>query len=271
MSRDQSQERGAGLLVHLGGLGDVCLSESTILSVELQFGRLRAVGNKPVLDVFREYFTGVDSADRRSQAYLFSDSAPGPFLQRVIYIGKDRLGFFRKGLERLADEIFFIDMYPEGRAVPVEDYQLEQISRYGIKPVRKKTERKTGRLVILYPERPYKKKKWPVARFCEVWEHLRTQDVEVLLMRQPGLDLSGLPSFSFERLSDIAAFFSQGGIFVSNDSGMAHFAARCGLLPITLFFDADPVVWRPRGGKIIDCAGGPPPVEEIARLIAAAL
>jgi len=268
----EGPEHSGGLLIHPGGLGDVCLSESTLLSLTQHFGAtLEAVGTKHVLDMFRLYFTGVDSIDRRTWMYLFSDSPACRTWQRIILIGKDRTGVFRERISRLCDELIFIDMYPEGQPVHVEDYQLGQLPRYGIAPVRKEVRAKTGKRVILYPERPYKKKKWPVDRFLEVYEKLTRLGIEAVLMRPPGLDLPAVPARAFELLADIAAFFSAGGIFFSNDSGMAHFAAGCGLRAATLFQDTNPLIWRPKGGLVLECRGTPPPVDEVVDFIMNAL
>ncbi len=124
MVKDGPAHKDGGLLIHPGGLGDVCLSESTLLSLTRHFGAaFEAVGTKPVLDVFRTYFTRTDSMDRRRWMYLFSDSPACATWQRTVFIGKDRAGAFRERLSRLCDDLIFIDMYPEGRPVHVEDYQ----------------------------------------------------------------------------------------------------------------------------------------------------
>lgn len=264
--------RGDGLLIHPGGLGDVCLSESTLLSLKQAFGNtFEAVGNKPVLEVFLEYFTGVDSIDRRAWTHLFAGSPAGRSWRRIVFIGKDKTGSLRQRLARLCGELIFIDLYPEDRPVPVEDHQLGQLAQYGITPVRKALPAITGKRVILYPERAYKKKKWPVDCFLEVYEKLTMRGIETVLMRPPDLDVPAVPTRSFELLADIAAFFSAGGIFFSNDSGMAHFAARCGLLAATLFQDTNPAVWHPKGALVLKCMEGPPSVEEVTDFVTHAL
>ena len=270
--KNGDSNKGDSLLIHPGGLGDVCLSESTLLSLKQAFGNvIEGVGNKPVLDAFSEYFSGIDSIGRRAWMHLFSGSCLGRSWRRIIFIGKDRTGSLRRRLSRLCDELIFIDMYPEGRPAPVEDYQLEQLGRYGIDAVKKETPAKTGKRVILYPERPYRKKKWAVERFLEVHETLGELGIERVLMRPPDLDLPAVPSCTFDLLADIAAFFSAGGVFFSNDSGMAHFAARCGLLPVTLFQDADPLIWRPKGGLVLYCSETPPSAARVADFIVHAL
>ena len=269
---DGSGHNHSGLLIHPGGLGDVCLSESTLLSLKRRFGAtLEAVGVKPVLDVFRQYFAGVDSIDRRAWTHLFSDCAAPRTWQRIVLVARDRTGALRERLGRLCDELIFIDMYPEGQQMHVEEYQLGQLSRYGIGASRKEVRVRTGKRVILYPERPYRKKKWPVDHFLEVYEKLTGLGIETVLLRPPALDLPAVPSTAFEQLSDIGAFFSAGGVFFSNDSGMAHFAARCGLQAATLFQDTDPLVWRPKNGLVLECAEAPPPVDEVVEFLARAL
>ena len=172
---DEQENRDAGLFIHPGGLGDVCLSESTMLSLTSHFGApFRAVGTKRVLDLFGDYFTVVESLDRRKWAYLFSDSLTGRSWPRVVFVGKDRSGLLRRRLRRLASDVIFIDMYPDRPIASVEEYQIAQLGTYGITPKKKRApgeNRKTG--FILYPERPYRKSKWPVDRFLEVYRMLQ--------------------------------------------------------------------------------------------------
>ena len=255
---------GETLLIHLGGLGDVCVSESAFLSLRRHFGNvIRAVGNKRVLDQFTDYFVETDSIDSRAWAYLFSDSLQGPPWPRIVLLGKDRQGTFREGLSRLCEELIFIDMYPDEKSMPAEEYQLEQLGGIGIGPVKAEFHRKAGDRLILYPEEGRVKRKWPVERFLEVFTELRGRGMNVLLMRPPELSLAEPASVSFEDLREVAACFSsQGGAFFSNDSGMAHFGATRGLRPLTLFWEADPIIWAPKGSRILACRDKPPTVEQ---------
>jgi ADP-heptose:LPS heptosyltransferase len=54
----------------------------------------------------------------------------------------------------------------------------------------------------------------------------------------------------FEDLIETKRFFSEGGVFISNDSGMAHLAGVSGLFTITIFTDFNPAAWHPRGRNI---------------------
>ena len=103
------------LLIHLGGLGDVCLSESLFLSFQKQFGDcLVGLGNKRFLDLFKEYFKRVEGVESRKWLYLFSEKLNGPRWRQIIFIGKDSEGILRNRWRAHSEEkIIFIDMYPE--------------------------------------------------------------------------------------------------------------------------------------------------------------
>jgi ADP-heptose:LPS heptosyltransferase len=256
------------LLIHMGGLGDVCLSESAFLTINRHFKTsFRAVGSKRVLDRFGAYFTRVDSMDGRQWAYLFSDSLQGRKWGRIVFFGKDRDGGIRARLRQLSEQLLFVDLYPDGESIPVEQHQLAQLAACGMEPVVVALpERKTDR-VILYPEAGFQKQKWPVSRFVEVFGELKKLGSDVILMTPPGLVTPVAPTVSFEDLDDVEAFFSEGGLFFSNDSGMAHFATRCGLRPITLFWDADATIWGPKGSRVLRCRDAGPDVREVIDLI----
>jgi len=256
------------LLIHLGGLGDVCISESAFLSLSRHFGKpSTAVGVKRVLEEFAAYFAGCASIDSRTWAYLFSPSLEGPRWQRIILFGKDRSGSLRQRLSLLCGELIFIDMYPDEERVPAEEYQLGQVGRYGATPVKAIFPRRPSDRIILYPEKGSTKRKWPVDRFLEVFARLKERGLNVLLLAPPGLALSVPHEEAPRDLREVAVCFSQGGVFFSNDSGMAHFAARCGLRPLTLFWDADPVVWSPRGSLVLACQKKAPTIEEVEDFI----
>lgn len=255
------------LVVHLGGLGDVCLSESLFLSLRGHFGdRLVALGNRRFLDLFPEYFSRTHGVESRHWLYLFSEKLAGPRWGRIVFVGKDRRGSIRSRWKvHSVEEPLFIDMYPEGafdsppprdgtaaagETVHIEDYQLRQLSAVGMEPVRKEIVPKWARRVILYAEEGFSKEKWPVENFIALREVLEGAGIGVCLMRPPELSLSDRGSIFFEELADVKEFFGGGGIFVSNDSGMAHLAGACGLTTITIFTGFDPAVWHPRGRNI---------------------
>jgi len=262
------------LLIHLGGLGDVCLSESLFLSLSAHVRTgLCALGYTRFLSLFSSYFSQVLSVDERRWLFLFSDQTSGLSWQRVIFVGKDRSGDFRARLAPLSrDPLLFVDMYPEGESVHVEEYQLRQLSAFGIKALRKGVPPKHMDRVILYPEESRGKRKWPYEHFLTLVGLLTTRGVPVTLLEAPDKDSPASGSLRFEHLGDTASFLGDGGIFVSNDSGVAHLAGALGLTTITLFHDQRPDIWHPRGKNMsIMCDPRAPGVEEVLRQVLVAL
>lgn len=309
-SRDHRKSREI-LLIHLGGLGDMCLSESTFLSFSRHFNKnIVAVGYKMFLNLFNEYFAGVYSVESRNWLYLFSKIPSDTTWERIVFIGKDRTGRLRKRWQRLSKEpLIFIDMYPEsafgveqraesdqpsnlsnhkpcgigksrGQGVKdssgfktleplnprtpgqelqqrlsradlepfhVEDYQLMQLGQYGIQVIKKEIQPRLSKRVIIYPEMGFKKAKWHHENFIKLYWLLKSKNVDVYILEPLSIKLELKEKISFQELPDIRDFFKGGGIFVSNDSGMAHLAGICGLFTITLFTDYDPEIWHPRG------------------------
>jgi ADP-heptose:LPS heptosyltransferase len=257
------------LLIHMGGLGDICLSESVFLSVARHVGGpIHAVGNRRVLELFRDYFSAVDTIDRRRWAYLFSPDIEGPRWRRIVFFGKDRSASLRNRLAQLAPDVLFLDLFPDEPGVGVEDYQLGQLAAYGVAPVKKRRQPHHAGRLILYPERAYQKKKWPPDRFLGLYERLTAEGMSVTIMRPPELKLALPDAVAFEDLRDVRRFFAGGGAFFSNDSGMAHLAGICGLRPLTLFPDADPSIWQAGGSLAFDCRGRVlPGIDEVTQFI----
>ena len=258
------------LLIHLGGLGDVCLSESTFHSLLSHFGRkMDAIGYERFLGLFDQYFTRVLSVEGRSCLWLFSTPAREKRWKQAVLIGKDKGGEMRTRLGAVSTEPpLFIDMYPEEEEVHVEAYQLAQLQKLGMKPLKRETEELSRRRIILYPEKGYTKKKWPYEHFISVYDLLKHKGIDVTLLEAPDQEPHVKDSRRFEDLSETARFLRAGGLFFSNDSGIAHLAAACGLATVTLFYDHAPGIWHPRGRNIsIRCNTHSPSVEEMASLI----
>jgi len=286
------------LLIHMGGLGDMCLSESTFLSLSKHFQKnISALGYPRFFKFFQGYFQTIYSIESAKWLYLFSDYPSETTWKRIVFIGKDRNGELRRRWQAISEEeLIFIDMYPGsmndlvmddrpthsgtktmddhssritrdslGRfenaslvsrpssvaaAIHIEDYQLIQLERYGIRPVKKEITSRPRNRVILYPEIGVTKSKWHHENFIEIYHSLKKRGIEAYILESLGLDLAIQDKISIEDLVTVQTFFNDGGIFVSNDSGMAHFAGICGLLTITIFNDFDPAIWHPRGGNI---------------------
>lgn len=264
------------LLIHLGGLGDMCLSESIFLSLSEHFEKnIEALGYTRFLKLFEKYFTQINRIESVKWLHLFSDYPLDIIYKQIIFIGKDREGSLRQRWRRFSREpVIFIEMYPENQFITdsqsetindninlpavmssqtgsdiihIEDYQLAQLGQYGIKAIKKQIKSAPLHRVILYPETGFQKRKWPVENFIELYELLKAKDIEVYILEPLGMDVDIKNKVSFQELSDVASFFKEGGIFFSNDSGMAHLAGISGLFTITIFIDFNPIVWHPRG------------------------
>ncbi|OPY80574.1 MAG: Glycosyltransferase family 9 (heptosyltransferase) [Syntrophorhabdus sp. PtaU1.Bin153] len=257
------------LLIHLGGLGDMCLSESTILSLSQRFdGKIHGLGYTRFLGLFREYFAAVHAIESARWLYLFSDDPSRVSWKRIIFIGKDRNGEMRKRWQSMSrDRLIFIEMYPDeafsDQRFPVggigtqadlplhiEDYQLAQLKAYCIKTVKKTVIPRPRHRALLYPETGFAKSKWHPDNFVQLYHRLKKRNLNVSIFESFGLKLDTPEKLSIEDLSDMEKCFEDGGIFVSNDSGMAHLAGSCGLTTITVFSDFDPALWHPRGDNI---------------------
>jgi ADP-heptose:LPS heptosyltransferase len=269
------------LIIHMGGLGDMCLSESTFLSLSRHFQQnISALGSLRFFKLFREYFKTIFSIESAKWLYLFSDYPSENRWKRIVFIGKDRQGDLRRKWQALSEEeMIFIDMYPdcafgavslesEARSLEkkndklriqnstvkifahIEEYQLTQLSKYGIEAKKKGIANRPRSRVILYPEVGITKSKWPHENFVELHHTLKQRGIQVQILESFGLNLPIVDKIIIEDLTNVKTFFEGGGIFVSNDSGMAHLAGICGLLTITIFSDFNPAIWHPRGDNI---------------------
>lgn len=259
----------------------MCLSESIFLSLSLHFQKnISALGYPRFFKFFQEYFQTIYSIESAKWLYLFSDYPSETTWRKIVFIGKDRNGDLRRRWQAFSEEeLIFIDMYPDtafgsvsegfrvesseleisqlktqhstlNTVLHIEDYQLMQLEKYGIRPEKKEIVPRLRNRVILYPEVGVTKSKWYYENFVELYHALHVRGVEVYIIESFGLNLTIMDKISIEDLADVQTFFEDGGIFVSNDSGMAHFASIHGLYTITIFSDFDPVIWHPRGEHV---------------------
>lgn len=259
------------LLIHMGGLGDVCLSESAFYSLSLYYeGKITGLGIKRYLNLFSQYFNEIDDIESSRWLFLFSEDEKGFISKRIVFFGKDRDRSLRSMWQKYSsEEILFIDLYPEGKKIHVEDYHLLQLSQKGIPPQKKEISPNLSPLVILYPERARRKRKWEFENFLKLEKELKKRNIPTLWLKEidnPSCDVFGV---QIEDLSNLKDFLTKkGGIFVSNDSGVAHLAGACGLCTVTFFSDADPSIWHPRGiNRSISLKEGELKVDDLINII----
>ena len=251
------------LLIHLGGLGDCCLSESVFYSVSRHYGTpVVGLGTRRYLSLFEGYFERVHGIESARWLYLFSSTPSDITWERIVFIGKDRERSLRERWQRFSrSPLVFIDMYPDGAfgeealtadrtGMHVEDHQLAQLSAYAIAAKKKEPPARPAARVILYPERGFRKEKWHYRHFVELYRTLKSRGVDALILEPFDLDTGVPESIKLQELAEVKRFLEGGGMFVSNDSGMAHLAGTLGLFTVTIFTDFDPLVWHPRGAHL---------------------
>jgi len=96
-------------------------------------------------------------------------------------------------------------------------------------------------------------KNWPGERFREA-AHRIAGDEPWLLVRGPADENLPAPDSAVEAsewpLRTLGALLSRAGLFVGNDSGVAHLAAASAAPTLALFGPTDPAVWAPVGPAV---------------------
>lgn len=211
------------LAIHLGGLGDMCLSESTFFSFSAHFNRnIVALGYTRFLRLFETYFKRIERVESARWLPLFSQYTPDITWERIIFIGKDREGALREKWGKISREpMIFIEMYPENQGSRVrgvrgqeagsreqeagvkkfagsnpqsamkhhvEDFQLMQLGQYGIEAIKKEIPLNVTKRVILYPEKGFKKEKWHYENFVRLYYLLKSKGIDVHMLKSMGLE-----------------------------------------------------------------------------------
>jgi ADP-heptose:LPS heptosyltransferase len=119
----------------------------------------------------------------------------------------------------------------------------------------------TDSIAVLHPGAGSKAKQWPIPRFINLALHLVQQRKRPFIIEgpaEPGLafqirkGLPGVATFMAESLplDLLAALILQCGLFVGNDSGIAHLAAALGVPSVVLFGPTSPRHWAPLGPQV---------------------
>jgi len=217
----------------------------------------------------------------------------------IVVFGKDEKGVLIENLKRICPgRILHIRSFPRpGERIHVVDHLLKEISRYGFsisdavpKIYLNESDRTWGsdfwrrkgltaeersRLIVIHPGSGSRKKVWPLERFVDLIHyletHLRSKTVIVLGPAegreiQDGLEGMGEGAPLLVKglsLLQVASVIERCRLFIGNDSGISHLAAALGLPTVTIFGPTDPIVWSPRGEKVvviqkkIDCSPCP--------------
>jgi len=96
-------------------------------------------------------------------------------------------------------------------------------------------------------------KNWPAERFAEVARRLCDGRSWLLVLGPAEAETAEWPGAVVARewpLRLLGATLSRAGLFLGNDSGVAHLAAASGAPTLTLFGPTDPALWAPVGAAV---------------------
>jgi hypothetical protein len=122
---------------------------------------------------------------------------------------------------------------------------------------RRRARERTGDLLdgflALHPGSGSPGKNWPVERFVELARRLSGAR-PCVLVQGPAEERTAVPPGVIVArdwpLRLLGATLARAGLFVGNDSGVAHLAAASGAPTLTLFGPTDPLLWAPVGPSV---------------------
>ncbi len=113
----------------------------------------------------------------------------------------------------------------------------------------------TSRIALLHPVAAFETKELAVGKFAEIAEFLSTSGFEVVAVGAPNerekverlRSICKVPILAFCDLSlpEITALAARAGVFVGNDSGIAHIAAAVGCPSVVIFGSSNRDHWGP--------------------------
>jgi heptosyltransferase III len=177
--------------------------------------------------------TGVDLVGVTEPAL----EAFGEFDSIVSWYGTNRPEF-RAAVEGLPFE--FHAALPDGSCHAVDFYARQVGAPDGLAPrIDTQTETPPKEAVAIHPFSGSASKNWPLERFHELVARL-TLPVEFFYGPEQIKDLY-----------ELAGRLAGAALYVGNDSGITHLATAVGTPVIALFGPTDPLVWAPRGARVL--------------------
>jgi ADP-heptose:LPS heptosyltransferase len=114
---------------------------------------------------------------------------------------------------------------------------------------------KSGRFAVIHPAAAFETKRWATEKFARVVEELAARGLASVVLITPNEKQiiqelskdSATPIIVLSDLSlpEVTALASRAGLFVGNDSGIAHIAAAAGVPCVVIFGSSNTVHWRP--------------------------
>ncbi len=107
--------------------------------------------------------------------------------------------------------------------------------------------------LAIHPGSGSRRKNWPLDRFAEAACRLSSGGSWLLVLGPAEDDVVPPPGAFLAPdlpLRTLGAVLARAGLFLGNDSGVAHLAAACGTKTLALFGPTDPAQWAPVGGSV---------------------
>jgi len=194
------------------------------------------------------------------------------FDQIVSWYGANRPEF-REFVEALRLPFVFLNALPPvdgtGHAVDFYWRQTDRLRLDPIVPVPRIPVPDGPRSgAIVHPFSGSPRKNWPLARYRELADALRTR-LPVDWCAGPEDDLPN--AIRIPDLYELARRLAGAQVFLGNDSGIAHLAAAAGTPAVVLFGPTDSRVWAPRGPHVRVLKGTEMAAIPVAEVLDAAL
>ena len=277
-------------LHHDGALGDVLLSLPCIVHLRDAFGLVHLAARQEVAELLKEagYVSACTSSGSMRYLSLFAGEADremrrflSGFGRAVVFSACEDPDVFSAVMCCVPNAQLVMTIPPAGNRTHASDFRLRQLGLRGsadedllrVTPVMQREAEilldpdGTGDgqpLILVHPGSGGSAKRWPVERYQALADHFVSgHGARVVMLTGPAEegDLEArIRSFSRSRrgvvhvasadLRAVAALLSRAELYIGNDSGISHLAARAGCPSIVLFGATDPAIWMPRGRSV---------------------
>ena len=273
------------LLFHQGALGDFIVTWPLVIALGRIYPQNRIFcitsGQKGAL---AEKVLRVESADvEAGWHHLFADGPALPEPVARLLTGAHSIITFvasdgdrwSQNVRRQAPDATLIPLHtkpPDDFAGHVTEYLLSQLKPWPViaaaleQILRSVAARGIGYPrgqagpVVMHPGAGSPTKCWPLDRFIELAQRLRSQEIIIRILigevekeRWPAATIARLSHFANvvepQSLVDLLKNVSDARAFIGNDSGPGHLAAIIGVPTVTIFGANDPTRWKPLGPR----------------------
>jgi ADP-heptose:LPS heptosyltransferase len=276
-----------------GALGDTVVAADALVALKARYpgSTLELVGNYAVAALLRA--AGIvdlaTSFDALAVTDLFSRPpvvAPSwrELLVAVLWLNDGSQ--LAEALEKSGAGAVICRPSAPAVAIHISDYLVDTLAPLGLRrpdtgptlltlPTEQRSAEDDRLRVLIHPGSGGPRKNWPAECFAELISALGQVGWSTALLEGPA-DAKAIGSTN--RLlgdapetvrplgvGDLAAALAGARLFIGNDSGVSHLAARLGVATVAIFGETDPRRWAPRGPRvaIVGDQGRWPTVQEV--------